>query len=66
MITMPYNLELLFEVAKLDYIEDLKQESIGRRLKISKYKVNRMLNKAKEEGVIQVRIIKPNDDKRLK
>ena len=57
---MPYNLELLYKVAKLYYIEDLKQESIGRRLKISKYKVNRVLKKAREKGLVKIEVVRPN------
>ena len=56
---MSYNLELLYKVAKLYYMEDLKQESIGRRLKVSKYTVSRILKKAKKEGIIQIKVLKP-------
>ena len=45
---------------KLYYIEDLKQESIGRRLKISKYKVSRILKKAKDKGLVKIEIVMPN------
>ena len=57
---MSYNIELLYEVAKLYYIDELKQESIGRRLKISKYKVSRILKKAKDEGIIKIQVYKPD------
>ena len=55
---MGYKLELLYEVAELYYMEDLKQESIARRLKISKYKVNRVLKRAREQGMVQIKVIK--------
>jgi len=59
---MPYNIELLYKVAKLYYVEDLKQESIGRRLNISKYKVSRVLKKAKDKGLIRIEVLKPNHE----
>jgi len=55
---MPYNQQLMFEVVKLYYKDNLKQESVARRLSISKYKVCRILKKAKEEGIVQIKIIK--------
>ncbi len=58
---MSYNTELIHRVAKLYYIEDLKQESVGRRLNISKYMVSRILKRAKKVGIVQIKIIKPNN-----
>ena len=45
---MSYDLSLLIKVAVLYYRYDLKQETIARRLKISKYKVNRVLKRTRE------------------
>jgi DNA-binding transcriptional regulator LsrR (DeoR family) len=56
---MSYNLELLQKVARLYYIEDLKQESIARRLKISRYKVSRVLKKAKDKGMVKIEVSGP-------
>ena len=56
---MSYNIELQHRVAKLYYIEDLKQESIGRRLKMSKYKVSRILKRAKDNVLIKIQVISP-------
>jgi DNA-binding transcriptional regulator LsrR (DeoR family) len=56
---MPYNQELLHKVAKLYYIEDLKQESIARRLKISRYKVSRVLKRAKDKGMVRIEVMGP-------
>ena len=47
-IWMSYDLSLLIKVAVLYYRYDLKQETIARRLKISKYKVNRVLKRTRE------------------
>ncbi|MBN2072730.1 MAG: sugar-binding transcriptional regulator [Actinobacteria bacterium] len=56
---MPYDTKLMVKVANLYYREGLKQESISRRLKISKYQVNRIIKKAVANGMIQINIIDP-------
>ena len=56
---MSYNMELQHKVAKLYYIEDLKQESIGRRLKMSKYKVSRILKRARDNGLVKIQVLSP-------
>ena len=56
---MSYDTQLLYSIAHLYYNDNLTQDSIARRLKISKYKVNRMLKRAKTEGIVQINIIKP-------
>ena len=56
---MSYEIDLMFKVAELYYIDEFKQEKIARRLNISKYKVSRVLKKAKEEGVVKMQVIKP-------
>ena len=56
---MTYKKDLKFRVAELYYINELKQETIARRLNISKYKVCRLLKKAKEEGMVKILIINP-------
>ncbi len=55
---MSYDLELMFKVATLYYEKKLTQESIGRKLNISKYKVNRVLKRALIQGVVQIKINK--------
>lgn len=56
---MSYNMELQHKVAKLYYIEDLKQESIGRRLKMSKYTVSRILKRARDNGLVKIQVLSP-------
>ena len=56
---MAYDTKLMVKVANLYYKENLKQESIARRLKISKYQVNRILKKALNSGMVQINIIDP-------
>lgn len=55
------NYDLMFDIATLYYRENLTQESISRRLRISKYKVHRLLKKAKDIGVVQIDIIGPEN-----
>jgi DNA-binding transcriptional regulator LsrR (DeoR family) len=40
---MKYSEELMYKAAKLYYKDNLKQESVARRLNISKYKAIRVL-----------------------
>jgi deoxyribonucleoside regulator len=56
---MAYDTKLMVKVANLYYKENLKQDSIARRLKVSKYQVNRILKKALHSGMIQINIIDP-------
>ena len=56
---MAYDTKLMVKVANLYYKENLKQESIARRLKVSKYQVNRILKKALNSGMVQINIIDP-------
>ncbi|MCJ7472004.1 MAG: sugar-binding transcriptional regulator [Actinobacteria bacterium] len=56
---MAYDTKLMVKIANLYYKENLKQESIARRLKVSKYQVNRILKKALNSGMVQINIIDP-------
>jgi DNA-binding transcriptional regulator LsrR (DeoR family) len=58
---MSYDLQLMYDVANLYYTNNLKQESIARRLNISKYKVSRVLKRALDEGIVQIRVVKLED-----
>ena len=46
---MSYEIDLMFRVAELYYIDEFKQEKISRKLSISKYKVSRVLKKQKKK-----------------
>jgi DNA-binding transcriptional regulator LsrR (DeoR family) len=48
--------DLLARIAWLYYIEDLTQKEIARRFKMSRVKVTRLLKKAREKGLIEIRI----------
>jgi DNA-binding transcriptional regulator LsrR (DeoR family) len=58
---MGYKLELLHTVACMYYIKNLKQDSIARRLDISRYKVCRILKKAREKGLVRIKVLKNID-----
>ena len=58
---MSYNQELLKKVSKLYYVENLKQESITRKLNISRYKVRKVLKRARDNGFIEIKIVNPNN-----
>ncbi|NLJ48089.1 MAG: sugar-binding transcriptional regulator [Candidatus Atribacteria bacterium] len=52
-----FHQDLMQEVAKLYYYEDLTQDQIGEIIGLSPQKVWRVLKKAKEEGIVQIKII---------
>ena len=58
-LKMSQGVKLMIKVAKLYYENNLKQESVARRLNISKYKVNRLLKRALSEGIVSINITKP-------
>lgn len=55
-------LELMTKVSLLYYKHDLSQREIAKKLDISRPKVSRLLNKAKEEGIVQIEIVSPVKD----
>ena len=59
-IKMTYNIKLIVKVASLYYKDQLNQEEIAKKLKVSKYQVNRILKKALDSGIVQITIIDPS------
>lgn len=57
----PTQHRLCVRVARLYYESDLTQAQIGERLGISRMKVNRLLQLAREVGIVQVRIVGTQD-----
>jgi len=51
--------DLLARVAWLYYVEGLTQQEIGDRLNMSRVKVTRLLQQARDEGVVEFRIARP-------
>lgn len=57
--------ELLSEIAKLYYEQDMTQQDIARRLYMSRSSVSRMLKQAKDTGVVEILIHDPYDRLRI-
>ena len=56
---MEYDTGLIVEVSYLYYKCGLKQESVARKLNISRYVVARVLKSALRKGIVQFKIIDP-------
>lgn len=56
---MSYDIKLMVKVSNLYYKEGLTQEDISKKLKVSKYQVNRILKRALDTGVVKISIIDP-------
>jgi DNA-binding transcriptional regulator LsrR (DeoR family) len=56
--------EFLYQVARLYYEEKLTQEQIARQIGLSRQKVQRVLNSAKKEGIVQIQVINPTSPRR--
>ncbi|MCL4304193.1 MAG: sugar-binding transcriptional regulator, partial [Anaerolineae bacterium] len=51
--------KLLYKIAKAYYEDNLTQEEIGKLFGISRIKVSRLLQQARDERIVQVTIIPP-------
>jgi DNA-binding transcriptional regulator LsrR (DeoR family) len=51
--------KLLYKIAKAYYEDGLTQEQIGKRLGLSRIKVSRMLQRAREAKVVQITVVPP-------
>jgi deoxyribonucleoside regulator len=54
----------IIEAAKLYYLMDYSQQEIASRLGVSRPTVSRMLQQAKEEGIVKIQIMDPSEDMR--
>lgn len=59
---MSYNIKLMVKIATLYYKDQLTQEVISKKLKVSKYQVNRILKKAISSGIVHINIVDPTDN----
>ncbi len=57
---------LLFEVARLHYEEDLTQARVAERLGLTRVKVNRLLQEARQEGIVQFLVVPRMEDAYLR
>jgi DNA-binding transcriptional regulator LsrR (DeoR family) len=53
--------KLLFKIAQAYYEDGLTQEQIGKRLGLSRIKVSRLLGQARDEKIVQITVIPPQD-----
>lgn len=53
---------ILLKVAKLYYQDNFTQQEIGEKLCLSRPKVSRMLQQAREQNIVQIRIFPPSED----
>lgn len=51
--------EAMLRVAQLYYEKDLTQDQIARRLTVTRWKVGRLLDDAKEAGIVRIQIVHP-------
>src|SRR6056297_676303 len=51
-----YDNHLLIKISELYYKQDLKQQDIANKLKISRSKVSRMLSEARKRNLIKIKI----------
>ncbi|NDJ76674.1 MAG: sugar-binding transcriptional regulator [Chloroflexi bacterium] len=57
----PVDLRLLSKVSKLYYEQDLTQQEISERLRLSRPKVSRLIQQAHKEGIVQITVLSPQD-----
>ena len=55
--------KLLYKIAMAYYTDDLTQEQIAQRFGLSRIKVSRMLEQARQERIVQISVISPQDPK---
>jgi DNA-binding transcriptional regulator LsrR (DeoR family) len=55
----PYEARLLYRVAQAYYEDDLTQEEIGDRFGLSRVKVCRLLNRARDAGIVRISVSLP-------
>ncbi|MCB0046313.1 MAG: sugar-binding transcriptional regulator [Caldilineaceae bacterium] len=58
---MSFDMNLLYKIAKAYYEDGLTQNQIGKRLGLSRIKVSRLLQQARQTRVVQITITAPND-----
>ena len=54
-----FDLRLMARVARLYYLDGLKQSEIARRVSISQATVSRLIKQSRDEGIVQISVISP-------
>ena len=52
--------DLIIEAARLYYIEGLSQQEVGKRLNMVRSNVSKLLKRAGELGIVEIRIVEPS------
>lgn len=52
--------DLIIEAARLYYIEGLSQHEVGKRLNMVRSNVSKLLKRARERGIVEIRIVEPS------
>lgn len=55
-------LKKIIEAAKLYYLMDYSQQEIANKIGVSRPTVSRLLQQAKEDGIVEIRIMDPSED----
>ncbi len=50
---------IIYKIAKAYYQDDLTQHEIGRRFGLSRVKISRLLQQARQEGIVKIAVIPP-------
>ncbi|HQA60954.1 MAG TPA: sugar-binding transcriptional regulator, partial [Tepidanaerobacteraceae bacterium] len=53
---------LMSKVCKMFYYQQLSKVEIAEKLRISRFKVARLLKKAQEVGIVKIQIVNPRSD----
>lgn len=58
----PSNLRLICKISSMYYNQEYTQQEIANRLNLSRPKISRLLKQAREQGVVQINIVTPNNN----
>jgi DNA-binding transcriptional regulator LsrR (DeoR family) len=61
MATVTDRKKLLYKIAKAYYEENLTQEEIGKLFGLSRIKVSRLLQQARDERIVHITLVPPTD-----
>ena len=56
--------DTVIEIASLYYYDDVTQEELSRRFGISRAKISRLLKRARNEGVVQIRVLQHSNTRK--
>lgn len=59
---MKYDIQLMVSVARMYYMDGLKQEEIAKKVEVSRASVSLILAEAKRQGIVEIRVKNPLSD----